>query len=112
MTDSHQKWSQWLLLFLAALAVPAVSVVLHELGHYLSHAAFGYEINHFAYSGVISGDPPNGVDPEFASGLSFAAGATVSLLHVGLAINKGARTQIEIEQLITFLRNRSSFVIQ
>lgn len=33
-----------------------------------------------------AGDPPAGVDPVFADGLSFAAGASVSMALVGLAL--------------------------
>lgn len=75
-----------LTVFAVALGVPAVAMLLHELGHFTAHAAFGYEVNRLTYASVLSGDPPPGVDHAFADGLSFAAGATVSLLLVGLAV--------------------------
>lgn len=69
-----------------AVPVPAAAIVLHELGHFTVHAAFGYEVNRLTYQSVRSGGAPAGVDPVLADGLSFAAGTGVSLVLAGLAV--------------------------
>lgn len=74
------SWRRLAAAFGAALLVPAGAILLHELGHFAAHAAFGYEINRLTFASVTSGSPPPTVDPEFAQNLSFSAGASVSLL--------------------------------
>lgn len=69
-----------------ALPVPAAAIVLHELGHFTAHAAFGYEVNRLTYQSVRTGEAPAGVDAALADGLSFVAGTGVSLVLVGLAV--------------------------
>jgi len=62
-----------------ALLVPALAVVLHELGHYLSHVAFGYSNVSLSFSEVSIGAAPSGINPRVADGVSFAAGTAISL---------------------------------
>lgn len=88
----NARWSAgWrsrpvLVAFAVAIVVPAASILLHELGHFAAHAAFGYETNRLTFASVRAGDPPAGVDPVFADGLAFAAGASVSMALVGFAL--------------------------
>lgn len=67
------------------LIVPSAPIVLHELGHHLSHAAFGYETYSISYDGAAAGAPPTTVPAQLADGVSFAAGTLVSLALVLLA---------------------------
>lgn len=84
--ENRTWWVGALTLLGTALVVPAVSILLHEFGHYVAHATFGYEVNRLTFASVISGDPPDGVDPVFADGISFGAGGVMSLALVGLAV--------------------------
>lgn len=72
--------------FVIALFIPVLSILFHEMGHWWAHAAFGYETNQLWYLGVSVGSPPPGVDARLADGLSFAAGAGMSLLLLGLGV--------------------------
>jgi hypothetical protein len=84
-TPRRRVGSALVLTYLAvSLLTPGAAIVLHELGHFSAHAAFGYEQNRLSYGSVAVGAPPAGVDPELADGLSFAAGTGVSLLLLGL----------------------------
>lgn len=87
-TNSGAGWRSRpvLVAFAVAIVVPAASILLHEIGHFAAHAAFGYETNQLTFSSVRAGDPPAGVDPVFADGLSFAAGASMSMALVGFAL--------------------------
>lgn len=91
MIPDANSGSEWrsrpvLVAFAVAIVVPAAAILLHELGHFAAHAAFGYETNKLTFASVRAGDPPAGVDPVLAEGLSFAAGASVSMALVGLAL--------------------------
>lgn len=62
-----------------AVLVPAIAVLLHELGHLLSHIAFGYTNVSLSFDGVSTGAAPGGVNAQVAEGVSFAAGTGISL---------------------------------
>lgn len=62
-----------------ALLVPALAIVLHELGHFLCHVAFGYPDVSLSFSEVSVGAAPSGVNAKLADGVSFAAGTAISL---------------------------------
>lgn len=68
--------------WIATLFVPALSILLHELGHFAVQALFGYEGNRITYAATTSSGLPSGINPGVADGLSFAAGSLVSLLLV------------------------------
>jgi hypothetical protein len=70
----------------AGLAIPPLAILLHECGHYVVHAAFGYSINRLTYDSVITGPPPAGVDAAFADAVSFLGGTAVSLMLLGVAV--------------------------
>lgn len=72
--------------FALAFVIPAVAIVLHEMGHFAAHAAFGFETNRLGFASVIVGAPPPGVDPRLINAISTAAGGLVSLLLLGAAV--------------------------
>ena len=71
-----------------ALLVPAIAIVLHELGHYLSHLAFGYSNVSLSFSEVSIGPAPSDVNARLADGVSFAAGTAISLSLALVALSK------------------------
>ena len=69
-------------IFLVALVVAPATIVLHELGHWGSQFALGYEdVPFISYDGATVGTAPD--DPKgVIDGLNSAAGPVVSLLLV------------------------------
>ena len=73
-------------IFLVGLAVAPAAIVLHELGHYGSQIALGYQdVPFVSYASTTMGTAPD--DPSgVIDGLTSAAGPVVSLLLVGVGV--------------------------
>jgi len=71
-----------------AVLVPPIAVLLHELGHFLSHIAFGYTNVSLSFDAVSTGAAPSGVNARLADGVSFAAGTAVSLFLAVAALSR------------------------
>lgn len=82
MDDTTPRRSSRVAVFLAALSVPPVAIVAHELGHHTAHTVFGYSQPSLSYDGASVGPPPAGANVRLVDGVSFAAGTMVSLVIV------------------------------
>lgn len=84
--DKSRSNIRWLVTYVsAAIFVVPVSVLLHELGHFLSARALGFEPVAIYYAGSLTGFPPDGT-PDWLQIVPSAAGQIVSFTLVLVAV--------------------------